>query len=90
MYEVLKLGTELGAARMECNIDARGKRFRLISGILCSVAGGVLGVLAFLSSEGFWYMLFGGVALLAAGLFQIYEARKGWCAIRAMGFKTPV
>jgi hypothetical protein len=52
--------------------------------------GIALGVLAFLMHGGFWGLLLGGVALLAGGFFQIYEAHKGWCAIRAMGFKTPV
>lgn len=75
---------------MHCNIGARGRRLRLISGILCCIAAVVLGVLAFALQAGFWGLLIGGMALLAGGLFQIYEARKGWCAIRAMGFKTPV
>lgn len=26
----------------------------------------------------------------AAGIFGLYEARKGWCAVRAMGFRTPI
>lgn len=75
---------------MQCNIDARGRRLRLISGTLCCIAAVLLGVLAFALHSGFWGLLIGGMALLAGGLFQIYEARKGWCAIRAMGFKTPV
>ena len=27
-------------------------------------------------------------AMLASGVFGIYEARAGWCAVRAMGFRT--
>ena len=75
---------------MQCNIDARGKRLRLISGFVCTAAGAVLVMLAFLLDRAFWPLLLAGVALLAAGLFQVFEARKGWCAMRALGFKTPV
>ena len=25
-----------------------------------------------------------------AGVFGIFEARAGWCVVRAMGFKTPI
>jgi len=28
------------------------------------------------------------IALLVGGGFTIFEARAGWCAMRAMGFKT--
>jgi hypothetical protein len=31
--------------------------------------------------------LVGGV-LIAAGLFSLFEANRGWCAARALGFKT--
>jgi uncharacterized membrane protein HdeD (DUF308 family) len=75
---------------MQCNIDARGKRLRLISGFVCATGGAVLVVLAFLLDRPFWPMLLAGVALLAVGLFQLFEARKGWCAVRALGFKTPI
>jgi uncharacterized membrane protein HdeD (DUF308 family) len=75
---------------MQCNIDARGRRLRLISGILCLIVGIVLGILSIVLQKGFWVLLLAGLALLAGGLFQVYEARKGWCAIRAMGIKTPV
>ena len=30
------------------------------------------------------------VVLLLGGGFGVYEGRTGWCAVRAMGFKTPV
>jgi hypothetical protein len=29
------------------------------------------------------------VCVLVSGLFGIYEWRKGWCALRAMGVKIP-
>jgi uncharacterized membrane protein HdeD (DUF308 family) len=75
---------------MQCNIDARGKRSRLISGVACTSAGALLLMLAFMLDRAFWPMFLAGVALLAAGLFQVFEARKGWCALRALGIKTPV
>jgi len=34
-----------------------------------------------------WYAV---AAAVAGGAFAIYEARAGWCVIRAMGFKTPL
>ena len=30
-----------------------------------------------------------GIAL-AGGAFAVFEARAGWCVVRAMGFKTPL
>jgi hypothetical protein len=75
---------------MQCNIDARGKRVRLISGMATLLVGLVLGIL---TAAG----LFTGVLmwaltalLILTGAFQIFEARKGWCVVRAMGIKTPV
>jgi hypothetical protein len=29
------------------------------------------------------------VIFLVAGLFTLYEAAQGWCALRACGIKTP-
>jgi len=34
-----------------------------------------------------WYAV---AAAVAGGAFAVYEARAGWCVIRAMGFKTPL
>jgi hypothetical protein len=77
------------AMPLQCNIDARGKRVRLINGIVLLL----IGVLLIL----FWAIPFGGlvawticVALVLLGAFVIFESRSGWCAIRAMGFKTPI
>ena len=76
-------------AAVQCNIDSRGKAARLIYGIVVVAIG--LGLLLF------WALRGGGilgwvisVACVAMGAFSIFEARAGWCVIRAMGFKTPM
>ena len=73
---------------LQCNIDAKGKLIRLIYG----VAFVVLGVVLMLA----WAMRGGGavawvvsVVAMLGGAFAIFESRKGWCSIRAMGIKTP-
>jgi hypothetical protein len=74
---------------MQCNIDAKGKFVRLIYGIVLLIAGIVL-MLA-------WTFRVGGaiawlitIGLILGGAFAIFEARAGWCVMRAMGFKTPL
>ena len=74
---------------LKCNIGAAGKAARLRVGIL-GVAGGLtlglvtaVGVLPTLA----WWAVLGSIA---GGSFAIWEARAGWCVVRAMGFKTPV
>ncbi|MEZ0266859.1 MAG: hypothetical protein ACAI43_19180 [Phycisphaerae bacterium] len=74
---------------MQCNIDARGKAVRLKWGFIW-LALGVLAALA-------WALPLGGplawtvaAALAATGAFMIFESRAGWCAVRAMGFKTKI
>lgn len=74
---------------MQCNIDERGRALRRNSGFVCCLAGLVLGAYALLTASSRPYFV-AGLALVAAGLFQLYEGRKGWCALRAMGIKTPV
>ena len=75
---------------MQCNIDSRGKAVRLVWGIINLVVGAIFvglffsGVLA-----GSWAWIV-GVAAILGGAFAVFEARAGWCAVRAMGFKTPV
>jgi hypothetical protein len=73
---------------MQCNIDAFGKRIRLISGLVVTGIGLVVGGLTaagVLPAWGWWPTL----GLLLGGGFMIFEARAGWCAVRAMGVKTP-
>jgi len=67
--------------KRQCNIDRRGRRFRGILGFLM-VAGGVY--LVGWTDYDFW-----GWGAIAAGAFAIFEAIVGWCAIRAMGIRTP-
>lgn len=75
---------------LACNIDAKGKSIRLIGGLLAILAGlfGYLmvdqDVLPIPETLGHI-----GVALvLLSGAFSIFEARSGWCVVRALGFRT--
>ncbi len=75
---------------MKCNIDARGKAARLIWGVmllLSAVVGGILLLADVMSGWGWWAAVFvaGGF-----GGFALFEARQGWCALRAMGIRTPL
>ena len=75
---------------MQCNIDARGKAARLRIGIIESaLALAVLAVAAITQVGGSWLWIAGGL-LAAGGAFSIFEARAGWCVVRAMGFRTRI
>lgn len=72
---------------LQCNIDARGKVARLVSGILALFVG--------VGAVFFWAGPTGGVVAwvvaatcVFAGAFMIFEARAGWCVVRAIGVKT--
>jgi hypothetical protein len=72
-----------------CNIDSRGKLFRLIIGLL-SVSGGIVLVSLFNYDVLISYTaLTIGLMSIMGGLFAIWEAREGWCVVRAIGIKTP-
>lgn len=73
---------------MECNIDARGRAARMRGGLLMVLASAVLAGLKLLGvlAGGWWWLAIAGLALI--GGFGIYEARAGWCAVRAMGVNT--
>lgn len=74
---------------MQCNIDARGKRVRVISGFVMVATGLVLlGAWAIPSDD--WVAWTVTLVVILSGAFMLFEARAGWCAIRAMGFRTPV
>jgi hypothetical protein len=72
---------------MTCNIDRRGRWARGILGVLI-----VLGALAWhlaLPDVDLWIH---GLRLLMGivGLLTMLGGFIGWCAIRALGFRTPI
>ena len=73
---------------LECNIDAKGKAARLVGGIFSLVAGLISA--AFVATgnvdQQLGWVITGG--LIFGGAFAIFEARAGWCVVRALGFKT--
>jgi len=75
---------------LECNIDAKGKAVRLIGGVFSLVAGLVSVVFAAtgIVDQQLGWVVSGG--LFFGGAFAIFEARAGWCVVRALGFKTPL
>jgi hypothetical protein len=74
---------------LQCNIDSRGRAARLIYGVIVLLAGVAAAVFWARPSESAWAWVV-AVSLVAAGAFGIFEARAGWCVVRAMGFKTPL
>jgi hypothetical protein len=62
------------------NIKRQGRIARGVIGTLCLIAGIIL----------VDYKLWLGLILVAAGLFAIFEAVRGWCLARACGFKTKI
>jgi len=74
---------------MKTNIDARGRAFRRNSGAVFCMLGAAILASAFWT-ESFWPCLWTGAALILSGLFQLFESRMGWCAIRAVGIRTPL
>lgn len=76
------------AVMFTCNIDQRGKTIRLVMGVLLETVGLLLGVLWFMSIGPSW-LVWPAAAIWISGMFVIFEAVVGWCAVRAMGMKTP-
>ncbi|MDZ4754900.1 MAG: hypothetical protein SGJ11_10445 [Phycisphaerae bacterium] len=74
---------------MQCNIDSRGKAARLVAGAAVEVAGLVLVTCWLLESLPLWGGILGGISVIA-GLFLMFEGAVGWCALRALGVKTPL
>ena len=74
---------------LTCNIDSRGKVARLLWGILLLAIGA--GLIVFWAwGSGSWIRWGVTAAVIVSGAFMIFEARAGWCAVRAMGIKTPM
>ena len=78
------------ASAVQCNIDARGKAVRLTMGLASLLAAVVLGTAiaaGWLPGGLLWLAV---VAAALGGAFAVFEGWAGWCAVRALGFKTPV
>jgi hypothetical protein len=74
----------------ECNIDARGKAVRMKLGIRLVIISLILATLTYIEIIPTTFGWLTTAASLGGGVFTIWESRKGWCAIRAMGFKTKI
>lgn len=75
---------------MECNIGQKGRLARLYTGIIAIAFGLALALLTYLSvvpATLGWIVVAGSIF---GGAFAIFEARKGWCIVRAIGIKTPL
>lgn len=73
---------------MKPNIDRGGRLARAVSGLVCVVAGILLWSLGWPEAMGYRWVL--TVMLVAAGLFQLFEAKTAWCVARACGLRTPL
>ena len=74
---------------LTCNIDSRGRIVRAIYGVILVLTSAALGYFWALPSQNIWHWIVAALCF-GAGAFGLFEARRGWCVMRAMGFKTPV
>jgi sugar phosphate permease len=77
------------AMALTCNIDAKGKRVRLINGIIMILAAVAVAVFWARPQHSIVGWVIAGIILFCGG-FSVFEAQAGWCALRAMGIKTRV
>lgn len=75
-------------AGFTCNIDRKGKIYRIVVGdIIISIA--VVWFLFTMHAENTFLFVIQALLALIGG-FTVFEGVVGWCAIRAMGFKTRI
>jgi hypothetical protein len=73
---------------MKPNIDRKGRVARAISGVLCIAVGVVLWWITWPESTTYRWIV--SILAIAIGVFQLFEAKRGWCVARACGLKTPM
>ena len=73
---------------MRPNIERNGRIARAVSGSLCIALGIVCWVIGWPEAVGYRWILI--PTALAAGVFQLFEAKNSWCVARACGIKTPM
>ena len=54
------------------------------------VRGGIAGLLLLGAGFAFAFCVWLGLALAVSGVFVLFEALRGWCALRACGIKTRI
>jgi hypothetical protein len=74
---------------LTCNIDARGKAARLRIGIVL-LAVGIAMLLGWAFPTGGTLPWAVTATTLVCAALAIFEARAGWCIVRAMGFRTRI
>ncbi len=74
---------------LTCNINGKGRALRATLGGVAIVVGAGLITAGLLRGEPVAFGVPGAICI-AGGLFGLFEAFNGWCAVRAMGFKTPL
>lgn len=62
------------------NLNRTGRRVR----------GGIAGLLFLGAGFAFALCFWLGLALVVSGAFVLFEALRGWCALRACGIKTRI
>ncbi|MCY2953556.1 MAG: hypothetical protein NTU53_16495 [Planctomycetota bacterium] len=73
---------------LSCNIDSRGRRLRLVIGLVCFLVAAAVFYAAW-CKDSLGLLITGVIFALGAGLC-IWQARAGYCVVRGMGFKTPI
>lgn len=73
---------------MRSNIDRKGRIARAITGSLCIAFGAVCWMIGWPEAAGGRWIVI--LTALAAGGFQLFEAKNSWCVMRACGIKTPM
>lgn len=73
--------------KFACNINQKGRLARLTYGLILIAMGAIVAWrwAAPGGSAARWIVV---AALFVMGIFAFFEAAIGWCAMRAMGFKT--
>jgi hypothetical protein len=89
-YDELRVRGACEALNMQCNIDQRGRRVRMIWGVMLLVIAAGLVAATALGWIAFGWGVGLSIAAAAFGGFAIFESRRSWCALRAMGFRTPM
>ena len=75
---------------LECNIDSKGRALRLVAGLLAILGGAVAYLILMLEIMPVPESIrtLGVLAMFIGGAFAIFEAKAGWCVVRALGFRT--